>query len=316
MKNVFSIAVVCLFLTNLLLVRADTPSFGVEAYQHLQAFDKIGSRPAGTIKEREAADYILNYLKELGYNPSRTQFTTEVKVSSGRKKIQSANIEVLCKGATEKEYIICAHYDSSDEGNGADDNGSGVAVLLEVCGLLKGVQPKQTVRFLFFGAEEFDTAGSREYVGNMSQDEIHNVAAVLNYDSLIAGEKAYVYGDFGAKGYVRDWMLAKAESLGYNLQTQPGQNKEYPKGTTGDWGDHVAFKRKGIPYAYFEATNWDLGDRDGYTQVPLSWGDEGEIWHTRFDTLKYMNHTFGKQAQERLALYCELLFLFLTEKSN
>ena len=53
---------------------------------------------------------------------------------------------------------------------------------------------------------------------------------MINLDSLIAGEIAYVYGDFGAEGVIRDWVLALADAEGDTLQTQPGENPDYPAG--------------------------------------------------------------------------------------
>ncbi len=62
--------------------------------------------------------------------------------------------------------LIGAHYDSWDPAEGADDDGSGVAAVLEAARILKtlGVTPKRTIRFAFFSGEEEATLGSRAYV--------------------------------------------------------------------------------------------------------------------------------------------------------
>jgi hypothetical protein len=97
------------------------------------------------------------------------------------------------------------------------------------------------------------------------------------------------------------------------LQTQSGENPEYPAGTTGDWSDHAPFKAAGIPYAYLEATNWTLGEKDGYTQVSTEYGEDGEIWHTEYDTLEYINSTFPGRIQERLSVFVTVLEAILTQ---
>jgi hypothetical protein len=62
--------------------------------------------------------------------------------------------------------LLGAHFDSWDPAQGADDNGTGVAALLEAARVLKlsGVKPRTSVRFAFFSGEEEASLGSRAYV--------------------------------------------------------------------------------------------------------------------------------------------------------
>ena len=90
--------------------------------------------------------------------------------------------------------------------------------MLEVAAAIRGVLTPYTVRFVAFGAEEQGLRGSRHYVAGLTPDEIGNIAAMINLDSLIAGEIAYVYGDFGEAGVIRDWILALASAEGDPLQ--------------------------------------------------------------------------------------------------
>ena len=62
---------------------------------------------------------------------------------------------------------------------------------------------------------------------------------------------------------IRDWVIARASENGQELQTQPGENPEFPAGTTCDCSDHAPFAEAGIQYIYFEPTNWSLGNKDG-----------------------------------------------------
>jgi hypothetical protein len=92
-----------------------------------------------------------------------------------------------------------------------------------------------------------------------------------------------------------------------------GLNPEYPAGTTGDFSDNAPFRQAGVPYAYFEATNWELGAKDGYTQVDPKFGKNGEIWHTQDDTLDYIEKTFPGRMDAHLKLFSTLLMDILTE---
>jgi Zn-dependent M28 family amino/carboxypeptidase len=188
-----------------------------------------------------------------------------------------------------------------------------VAVILEVAERLSTVETPYTIRFILFGAEEAGLQGSKYYVAQMTDEQKRNTIAMINLDSLAAGDIAYIYGDQGQKGEIRDWALQFAADRDLALQTQTGENPQYPAGTTGDWSDHAPFKAAGIPYAYFESTNWTLGNRDGYTQVDLQYGENGEIWHTSHDTLEYIDETFPGRMQERLHLFVTVLEAILTE---
>jgi Zn-dependent M28 family amino/carboxypeptidase len=257
----------------------ETPA-GQIAYAHVKAIsDGIGSRVAGTEAESKTATYLVLEFERLGYVSELRPFSVTAK----GKVINSANVMAIKPGASPQEIIVGAHYDSVEIGKGADDNATGVAVILEVAERLRDQNTPYTIRFLLFGAEEMDLQGSTYYVDHMTDEQIQNTIAMINLDSVTAGDMAYIYGDQGEEGAIRDWTLNFAQEHDLPLQTQLGENPEYPAGTTGDWSDHAPFKEAGIPYAYLEATNWTLGDKDGYTQVSTEYGENGEIWHTEYD---------------------------------
>ena len=288
----------------------ELPTAGEIALAHVDSIaNGIGPRPAGTEKEAATVQYLVQVFEKLRY-PSQVQpFIATVKDLT----IESANVIAVKHGMSVKEIIVGAHYDSVKVGQGADDNASGVAVILEVAERLRDVETPYTIRFILFGAEEAGLQGSKYYVSQMTDEQKRNTIAMINLDSLAAGDIAYIYGDQGQKGEIRDWALQFAADRDLALQTQTGENPQYPAGTTGDWSDHAPFKVAGIPYAYFESTNWTLGNRDGYTQVDLGYGENGEIWHTSHDTLEYIDETFPGRMQERLHLFVTVLEAILTE---
>jgi alkaline phosphatase isozyme conversion protein len=280
--------------------------FGSIARKHVTALSQdIGPRVAGSSSEEKAGQYIKLAFEKIGY---------KVEVQSFKAgEITSANMVAVKKGKSADEIIVGAHYDSVDVGRGADDNASGIGVLLEVAERVFTKDNPYTIRFIAFGAEELEYEGSKYYVALMSSDQIVDTINMINMDSLAAGDIAYIYGDEGEKGLIRDWGLNFAKENGLKLQTQTGENPVYPAGSTGDWSDHVPFKAADIPYTYFESTNWLLGAKDGYTQVDPKYGINGEIWHTEYDTLEYIDKTFPGRMDERLSLFSNLLFNILTE---
>lgn len=274
---------------------------GEIAYQHVAALSNdIGQRVAGTEGEREAKKYIYKQFKKIGLKPTIQEFSF---MDEDGQDYSSANVIAVKPGKSSKVVIVGGHYDSVPVGQGADDNASGIAVILEAAEVLKKVETPYTIKFIAFGAEEVGLKGSAYYVSQMSKKEIKNTVAMINLDSLAVGDKMYVYGDEGKDGFVRDQALKMAKKLKLKLETNPGLNDDYPAGTTGLWSDHAPFVEKGIPYGYFEATNWELGDLDGYTQTEL----DGEIWHTEKDTISYIEENYPGRMKDHLSTFSQVL---------
>jgi hypothetical protein len=275
---------------------------------HIVALTNIGLRVAGTKGEQQAADYIAATLQEFGYEPELRPFTG---VDDYGKTVHSANVVALKPGKSSRETIVGAHYDSTSGGPGADDNASGVAVMLEIAELLKDQSTPYTIRFVAFGDEEGGELGSNAFVSQMSQAERANTVGMVNLDSVVAGDIEYVYSDEGARAEMRDWTLAWASRNGLALQTIRNVDLNDPEG--GGSSDCWAFQQARIPFVYFEATNWNLGDKDGYTQVDPRYGVKGELRHTRYDTLSYLDTNFPGRVDAHLGLVAAILFALLTE---
>ncbi|MGN6370637.1 MAG: M28 family peptidase [Phycisphaerae bacterium] len=118
-------------------------------HRHLTMLsDVIGirntDRPGGL---EAAARYIEDTLRRCGYTPRPLPY------HAGRHEVR--NIEVVIEGTRRPEqiFILGAHYDSVDC-PAANDNGSGVAGVLEVARLLAGKRFRRTVRLVFFVNEE------------------------------------------------------------------------------------------------------------------------------------------------------------------
>ncbi|CAM4381725.1 Zn-dependent M28 family amino/carboxypeptidase [Paenibacillus endophyticus] len=274
---------------------------GISAYEYLDYLaNTIGTRVAGSAKEVEAGNYVKAEFEKLGYGVTVQPFSYG---SSGK---TSNNIVATKIGISPKVIIVGAHYDSVSAGKGADDNASGVAVMLESAKAVAQLNTPYTVKFIAFGAEEVGTQGSQYYVSQMSTVDKQNTVAMINLDSLAVGDFMYIYGSKGSKGFVRELGLDIAERLDLDLITNPGLNPKYPAGTTGDWSDHAAFSKAGIPIAYLEATNWNLGAMDGYTQTSDSEYD-GEVWHTPNDTLAYIQSKYPGRLEQHLTTFTKVL---------
>lgn len=81
-------------------------------------------------------------------------------------------------------YILCGHFDTTKKSPGADDNGSGVAGMLEAARILSQYNYKNTIRFIGFDLEEMGLIGSKNYVFNDGLGKDEKVEGVINYDMI------------------------------------------------------------------------------------------------------------------------------------
>jgi aminopeptidase YwaD len=92
------------------------------------------------------------------------------------------------------EGLLGAHYDSVEAGPGANDNASGVAVLLETARVLAASGDSQDVCLVAFGAEEIGLVGSGHFVADLSPDERQAMQGMVNLDMVGVGDQWQLFG--------------------------------------------------------------------------------------------------------------------------
>lgn len=131
---------------------------------HVKALSvDIRDRNAYNPESQEAAkDYIVAELRDLGYSPSLQEYLP-VKSLGLKRREPFTNVEAIRNGKDNVSvWIVGAHYDSAPGTPGADDNASGVAVLLEVARIMREKSPDRPIRFVAFAAEEPPTFATRD----------------------------------------------------------------------------------------------------------------------------------------------------------
>jgi len=283
---------------------------GVIALDHLKVLsDEIGARFPGSEQEAEAAQYIQNAFEEMGYETEVQPFTL---TNEDEEELNSQNVIAIKPGQSTQTIVVGAHYDSGDEANGADDNASGVAAMLEAAEMLFDVQTPYTIVFAAFGSEENDLDGSYAYMDELSEDEISDTIVMINLDSLIAGDISYVYGDAGP-GTMHEWIVEMASENGLALESKTALDLNNEDGSLCECSDYDVFQKAGIPFVYFESTNWNLGQKDGMTQVDPGLAEAGVVRHTQFDTVDAITELFPGRIEQQFNLYVTLLYKTLTE---
>lgn len=140
---------------------------------------------------------------------------------------------------------VTAHYDSVPYAPGANDNGSGTAMLLQLAKILKSYPIEKEIRFIACGAEEIGLNGSEYYVSQLSKDELDRSCSNFNMDMIATSYEAcdVLYADTidGEENLVTESMAA----AGYRLDSDV---LAIGKGSS---SDHAPFGRAGIPSACF-----------------------------------------------------------------
>lgn len=316
-SGIRTVAIASLSLSSAVLAAssatAATFTYGETAVETINYLStNLKGRSIGTAAEAQTVDYLVQQLKGFGYTPELQPFTYEFD----NETFTSYNIVVERTGTSGKQMLFGAHYDNApsnirpflDRTNleGTNDNASGVGVLLELAQRLEP-DTTHTVKFVFFGAEEIGLVGSAFYADSLSPEEIDNTLLMANLDSLIVGDKMYFNAGRGATENpswfkYRDLALEIAAENGIAAESNPGFNEFYPKGT-GCCSDLESFDLI-MPVLAAEATNWDIGEKDGYTQTSNPLVPGGATWHDpATDNLAFINEVFPGLIEERAYNY-------------
>lgn len=116
--------------------------------------------------------YLIKSLKQLGWKPELQTFEGGVNIFAQRQGTDPQAGSIL----------VAAHYDTVPASPGADDNASGVAVVLEVARLLGSRPTPRTLQLAFFDREELGLLGSRAFVAN--EKHLENLQGVLVLDMV------------------------------------------------------------------------------------------------------------------------------------
>ena len=232
------------------------------------ASDALQGRLTGSKGEKLASDYIISEFKKLKLKPYNQNylhpFSYNVRlnphdtISKGEPNKGNNVIGYLDNGA-KKTIVIGAHYDHlglnehhhstkmNSEGeihNGADDNASGVAGVLELARMFSQNKIKENVNYVFvlFSGEEDGLIGSKEIAKNI-KELYPNVTAMINMDMIgrLDDKKALVIGGVGSSPSFPE-IIEKNKPSGFVItQEMSGVGPS----------DHTSFYLKDIPVLFF-----------------------------------------------------------------
>jgi aminopeptidase S len=223
---------------------------GDGAAPHLRALQRIadengGNRASPGPGYDASVDYVAGVLRNAGFDVTTPEFVGE---GPDEKPVRMRNVVAQTRtGSPDRVVLAGAHLDSVPEGPGINDNGSGVAALLEIATQMGGSPPvANMVRFGFWGHEEVDYAGSEQYVESLPR---RSELLYLNVDMLGSPNAGYfVQGGVGrdedetgpsGSAEVAQVLVQQLAAVGIEAETVPFD----------DGSDYAPFIEAGIPSA-------------------------------------------------------------------
>jgi Zn-dependent M28 family amino/carboxypeptidase len=190
------------------------------------AVSGLAAAPRATITQRQTArTYLMGQLTQIGWTPMLQSYPTGSNVYA---VIPATN------GAT-KQIIVGAHFDTVNNSPGANDNASGVAVVLAVARYLKDMNcRKYAVTVVLFDEEETGLYGSRAFANTL---QVANVVAVHTVDQV----------SWDSDNDQRFELERPTAALEAEYRAAAGPLGLPLTVTTTEGTDHQAFREKGFP---------------------------------------------------------------------
>ena len=243
------------------------------------ADDSFEGREAGLRGGEMAAEYIVSQLKKWGVKPllssgyyqefesakNQNNWITESDmpldelIAGGSERRVMRNVLACILGKGEGYVVVGAHYDHlgidttlvGDQCyNGADDNASGVAAVMQLAKAIKKSkkQPERTIIFAFWDGEEKGFLGSRFFVKRTPF--LSEISAYMNFDMVGRAAEggccnlSYIYS--AANTAFGEWLQSDVEN--YKLELMPDYKAS--KNLLGG-SDNSPFARKGVPIVWY-----------------------------------------------------------------
>ena len=128
------------------------------------------------------------------------------------------NVVASLGPAEGRRLLLNAHYDSTPTGPGASDDGIGVAIMLEVAGLLRAAPPPRPITLLFNEGEEFGLNGARAFID--SDPLARQVDSLINVESRGVSGPAVMFETNSPNGpAVADYARAAARPYANSIST-------------------------------------------------------------------------------------------------
>lgn len=220
-------------------------------------------RRAGTAGGMKAREWLVDRFGEIGLTPAGTsgylQPFTAVDRNRPNTRVSAANVigRVAGTDPRARTIVITAHYDHDGiRGgaiyHGADDNASGVVVLLAAARHFAMNRPRHSMLFAALDAEEIGQRGAAALLGS-SLVSRGDIALNVNLDMLSRSDRNEIYAAGTAHHpWIRPFIEDAAKQSAVKILFGHDSGGEH------DWttqSDHSEFHKAGLPWVYFGVEN-------------------------------------------------------------
>lgn len=218
--------------------------------------DNMEGRLAGSPGGLKARAYIRARMESIGLESIREM---PVPLQRGGQAFEGTNLISIIPGTggSNRALLVMAHYDhvgiiNGEIYNGADDNASGVAALLQVAASMKARAPLHDVIFAVVDAEEGGLHGARTMVTDPAfQPLLDRTILAVNFDMLSRSDRNELYA---AGAYHFPWLKPRLEAIAADARVVLKLGHDAPIPKDQDWttqSDHAVFHQLKRPWVYF-----------------------------------------------------------------
>ncbi|WP_051257275.1 M28 family peptidase [Brevundimonas aveniformis] len=249
--------------------------------------DEMEGRGFGQPGGDRARDYVVAAFEAAGLEPLASGW---LKPFTAR-GTAGENVVGVVRGSVNPDQwiVVTAHYDH--EGiqngqiyNGADDNASGTAALIELARLLRDHPPRQSVMFVALDGEEAGLLGARAFVAD-SPVPLDRVVLNINLDMVSRGDNGILWV-VGTRLYPALIPVIEGLPQQPGIERRFGYDDPAVRGRN-NWvnlSDQAAFHARGVPFVFFSVD--DHGDyhqpSDDAERIDAAWyrGAVQTAWET------------------------------------
>lgn len=247
---------------------------GIEQYLTRLCSEQMEGREGGKKGEAEAALYLASFLQANGvkpagddntyfqaftinqYEPKLSGMRMEMALHDYARKTTSENVLGILEGTSQKIIVLSAHYDhlgiiGKEYYQGANDNASGVAAVLDIVKKCAERQPFYTLLFAFWGSEEKGLLGSNYFCLHPTVP-LGEIKAIINLDTIgnLKTDHQLLGWQDQEDAFTQD-LVARLEKAGWKINWQArGEHNS----------DHWPFAKKGIPGFTLLSPTWQINN--------------------------------------------------------
>ena len=278
---------------------------------------KLKGRGPNSTQKEKAADYIAKEFKKFALKPfNNNSYFQKWRGEISGEKTSFKNIMGKINGYDKKlkdDYVIIgAHYDHLKTENGkiypgADDNASGIALMLELARYYSTRETSRTLIFIAFDGEEYGRIGSKHFLETIHENELKKINALINIDSVgrLNNKKILILNSASSPQWKHIFRGA-GFSTGIGVENI---NTEL------DSSDQISFSEKNIPAVQIfsgahtdfhrPSDTFDKIDFNGIIKTGellrevVNYLTSGSAFLTRLETRRGKNKTFKKPKTKR-----------------